>query len=343
MKRDAARELVPSAIGRVTFDPVRALWLWSMLGAGLVAGLPALTRTRVGLSLLLTFLTLCLGHSVGLHRGLIHRSYEAGPFVRGGLAWLFVLSGLGGPLTWARLHAVRDFWQNRSDCPRLFAYDHSLARDFLWNLHLRFVPADARAEARLPRDVLGDRWLRFLERTWPLHVLALALALFALDGPGAVAVCVCARTAAGILGHWFVGYAAHSFGTRRFEAPGSREAGTNVWILGVVSFGEGFHNNHHAFPHSARMGLRPAELDLGWVSLCVLARLGLVHALRAATGARPPRFAPRQAAALRTSRNTHSRWGVCGKRSTGWTRSSRYPAPSRKPRSATAERGLQET
>src|SRR4029079_1685269 len=139
--------------------------------------IPALTSTTVVASLALAFVTLCVGHSVGLHRGVIHRTYEARPLVRGVLVYLFVLSGLGGPLSWARLHAVRDYWQNRTDCPRYFAYGHSIARDFVWNLHLRFEPADDRADARLPPDILGDPWLGFLERTWPAHVVLLALVI----------------------------------------------------------------------------------------------------------------------------------------------------------------------
>lgn len=272
--------LVPEAIGRVRPDPVRALWLWGMAGAGLVAGLPSLTPAMASLALLLTLLTLCLGHSVGLHRGVIHRAYETGPVVRGALAWLFVLSGLGGPLSWARLHAVRDYWQNRRDCPPYFAYRHGLLRDFGWNLHCRFEGADDRALDRLPPDVLRDPWLRFLEATWPLHVLALAALIAATLGPGAAALCVCARTAAGIVGHWFVGYAAHAWGEQPHAVPGAAESGTNLRLLGVLSFGEGFHNNHHAFPHSARMGRGRGQFDLGWTALRGLRALGLVRELR---------------------------------------------------------------
>jgi stearoyl-CoA desaturase (delta-9 desaturase) len=274
------RGLVPEEVGRVRLDPVRALWLWGMAVPGLVAGLPALTTATTALALGLTLLTLCLGHSVGLHRGIIHRAYESGPVTRGVLAWLFVLSGLGGPLSWARLHAVRDYWQNRADCPRYFAYDHGLMRDFGWNLHCRFEAADDRADGRLPADVLGDRWLRFLEATWPLHVMALAAAIAWTLGPGAVAVCVCARTAAGIFGHWFVGYAAHAWGEQPRLVPGAAESGTNLRLLGVVSFGEGFHNNHHAFPRSARMGLDRGQVDLGWIALRGLSVIGLVRSLR---------------------------------------------------------------
>ena len=274
--------LVPPSVGRVRFDPIKSLWLWGMALPGLVFGLPACTRANVAASLALAFATLCVGHSVGLHRGVIHATYRASPAVRGALAWLFVLSGLGGPLSWAKLHADRDYWQNRADCPRYFSYEHSLARDFGWNLHLRFEPADARTHARLPAGTLEDRWLRFLERTWPLHVLALALVLDLIAGPGAVAVCLCGRTAAGILGHWFVGYCAHRWGDRPFAIPGAKETGTNIWLLGVLSFGEGFHNNHHAHSWSARIGLRPHEFDLGWWVIRALSALGLLRDVRAA-------------------------------------------------------------
>lgn len=273
--------LVPRAIGRVRFDWAKSLWLWGMLLSGVLYGIPAATPRLVAASVALAVLTLCLGHSVGLHRGVIHRTYETSRTVRGALVYLFVLSGLGSPLAWARLHAVRDYWQNRLDCPRYFAYDHSLARDFIWNLHMTLEPADARAEAKLPADVTTDPWLRFLDRTWRLHVLVLAAVLYVTLGAAGVAVCICARTAAGILGHWFVGYAAHAWGERRFVVAGAKESGTNVWLLGVLSFGEGFHNNHHAHPTSARMGMRRFDLDLGWVFLRALEFVGVVQDVRA--------------------------------------------------------------
>jgi fatty-acid desaturase len=273
--------LVPADVGHVRFDPARALWLWGMMIPGVLVGVPAISTASVLASLALAFLTLCVGHSVGLHRGVIHHTYEASPPVRGALAWLFVLSGLGGPLSWARLHATRDHWQNQRDCPGYFAYRHSLAHDFVWNLHLRFEPADARADHKLPAGVLEDRWLRFLEASWPLHVLALALGVLAIGGADAVAVCVCARTAAGVLGHWFVGYAAHRWGSRPYPVAGASESGTNLWLLGVLSFGEGFHNNHHAHPHSARIGLARGQLDLGWLVIRAFEAVGLVRHVRA--------------------------------------------------------------
>lgn len=283
--REVLDELVPAEVGRVSVDAGKALWLWGMAVPGVVIGVPAMTATTTVVSLALAFVTLCLGHSVGLHRGIIHRSYAANPIVRGALAYLAVLSGLGGPLSWVRIHALRDSWQNRKDCPRYFAYDHTLWQDFWWNLHLRFEPArgerSVEDEAGLPRELFEDRWLRFLEKTWPLHVAALALVVLATMGPAAVATCVCARTAAGLVGHQLVTYAGHTWGEPHFVIEGAKESGRNVWLLGVLSFGEGFHNNHHAFPGSARMGVRAHELDLGWCAVWLLEKLGLVREVRA--------------------------------------------------------------
>jgi fatty-acid desaturase len=272
--------LVPAEVGRVRVDWGKSLWFWGMAVPGLVIGVPELTAATAALAMTLAFVTLCLGHSVGLHRGLIHRSYRASPIVRGALAYLAVQTGLGGPLTWIRFHAVRDTWQNQPECPRYFAYDHSLLRDLYWNLHLRFEPANDQAMHRVPTELLQDRWLRYLERTWPLHVASLAALLWLTLGPAAVASCVCARVAAGTIGHVIITYAGHRWGEQRFVIPGASDSGRNVWLLGVLSFGEGFHNNHHAFPRSARMGLRRHELDLGWCCIWLMEKLGLVRDVR---------------------------------------------------------------
>lgn len=247
-----------------------------MIVTGAIGVLVA-TPCTLAIAAALHVITLCVGHSVGLHRGIIHRSYRAHSVVLGVLAYLAVLTGLGGPVTWIRVHAVRDHWQNQADCPAYFGYRHSLARDFVWNLHYRFEPRDDRADARLPPGLYADRWLRFLELTWALHVLVLALVVTVTMSAAAAATIVGTRTALGLLGHWFVTYAAHRWGTQLHVMPGAAESGTNVWLLGVLSFGEGFHNNHHAFPRSARMGRAGHELDLGWLTIRGLRSLRLVH------------------------------------------------------------------
>jgi fatty-acid desaturase len=273
-------ELVPPTLGRVQVAPFKVLWLYFMLGSsGLVLLFPP-SSSACAVAVGLTLVTLCAGHSVGLHRGIIHRAYSCPAWLRAVLAYAFVHTGIGGPIGWIRLHYVRDHHQNAAQCPRYFRYDHPLWRDYFWNLHLRFVPRDATIYGVPPSDE-RDGWLRFLERTWAAHVLLLGLVLWLAFGPGVALVCVPLRVSVSVLGHWFVGFAAHKHGGVRYDLDGSAEIGRNLPLLGVLSFGEGFHNNHHANPSSARMGEGALELDLGWWLLLGLERLGLVRELQA--------------------------------------------------------------
>jgi fatty-acid desaturase len=286
--QNPAEPLVSAAAGRVELAPAKVVWLYALLVASSLVVRYRPTPTAALTALGLTVVTLCAGHSVGLHRGVIHRSYRTSRFLRGALAYLFVLTGIGGPVSWLRLHYVRDHYQNAAQCPRYFRYDHSLLRDYFWNLHLRFVPRDATVYG-IPASDEHDAWLLFLERTWPAHVVGFGLLLWLTSGPSVALVCVPLRATVSVLGHWFVGFVAHKYGDVRYELDGSAESGKNLLVLGALSFGEGFHNNHHANPGSARMGEAWYELDLGWYLLLGLERLGLVHDVHATGRSTPVR------------------------------------------------------
>jgi fatty-acid desaturase len=294
-RQKSAEPLVLPHVGRLKLGWAKVAWLYLVLGSAalLVLFPPSLSATAVALAM--SVVTLCAGHSVGLHRGVIHKSYRCSGWLRGLLSYLFVHTGIGGPIGWIRLHYVRDYHQNQPTCPRYFAYDHSLLCDYFYNLHLRFIPRDA-ALYGVPEADERDRWLLFLEQTWPAHVIALGVALWLTLGPSVAIVCVPARIAVSVLGHWFVGFAAHRTGDVRYELDGSAEIGRNLPLLGVLSFGEGFHNNHHARPGSARMGEARYELDLGWYLLLALERLRLVHDLQATGRSSTLRFNARRAA-----------------------------------------------
>lgn len=269
MKTNAWRPKDPS--GEVRFSPPKSVWLWFHLGVGLAFGWPP-SPFSVALSLGLTFLTLCVGHSVGLHRLVIHESYRAPRWLERALVYAFVHTGLGGPLSWMEVHALRDRAQNGDGHSPYLLYEHGLARDFVWNLHFSYVPKHGPLAERHRRDP----WLRFLEWSWPIHVAAGVVGLALLFGPEVAATAGCLRVAVGILGHWWVGYVSHTYGERRYAIAGAREEGRNHWLLGLLSFGEGFHNNHHARPNSARMGERPGELDLGYLVIRLMERMGWI-------------------------------------------------------------------
>ena len=121
-----------------------------------------------------------------------------------------------------------------------------------------------------------------------LQQLPPALLLYALGGWALVAWGVCARVAAGVLGHWLIGYFAHNQGGIHHEVKGAAVQGRNIPLTSLLTMGESWHNNHHAFPGSARLGLYAGEWDPGWWTLLLLQRLGLVRHLRTPSDL-PPR------------------------------------------------------
>ncbi|MEJ7731168.1 MAG: acyl-CoA desaturase [Polyangiaceae bacterium] len=277
---DAPASSLTGATGRIAFAPVKATWLYANLALGLLALPYRAGAGTFAAGFALTFLTLCVGHSVGLHRGIIHRTYRCPRSVRCALAYLFVLSGLGGPVAWMGVHYARDHWQNRADCPRFFGYGHGIAVDYHWNLHCAFLAGPSAPHA-VPEEDASDPFLMFLQRTWMVHPILLAAVVAALFGPAVAGVTCCLRVGAGILGHWFVGYVSHKVGYMRYALDDASSEGRNVLVLGVLSFGEGFHNNHHAHPGSARMGMKWYELDAGWAVVRCLEALGWIHDVRA--------------------------------------------------------------
>jgi stearoyl-CoA desaturase (delta-9 desaturase) len=124
-----------------------------------------------------------------------------------------------------------------------------------------------------------------MESTLMAQQLPWALLFFAAGGWPWLVWGVCVRVTAGTTGYWLVNYAAHRWGYRAYENRGAAVQGWNVWLLGALSMGEGWHNNHHAFPRSARLGMRWWELDLGWCLLAALRAVGLARDVRLADAA----------------------------------------------------------
>jgi stearoyl-CoA desaturase (delta-9 desaturase) len=83
-----------------------------------------------------------------------------------------------------------------------------------------------------------------------------------------------------ITGHWLIGYVAHNRGSRHWHIESAGVQGYNIPFMALLTMGENWHNNHHAFPGSAKLGLKPGELDPGWCVLRGLERLGLAWELR---------------------------------------------------------------
>lgn len=223
----------------------------------------------------LLFLSVGIGHSVCLHRGIIHKSYKTSKYFRRVGLYLFVLTGLGSPLSWLKQHYFRDYWQNRTDCPLYFQYKHSLITDYWWNLHLTFIPNNL-GRYNIPEEDKNDSFILFLDKTWVIHYFILLLTLYFIVGFNSMLIATCLRTSTIIVGHWYIGYASHKYGYSRHKIENADESGYNDVFLGFISFGEGFHNNHHSYPTSARFSTKWYEIDFGWTLVWVLAKLRVI-------------------------------------------------------------------
>ena len=267
--------------GEVRWAPVRSLWWFAMTSLALIAGPATFSWQTVIVFFITSGITLCLGHSLGMHRRLIHQAYQCPLWLEYFFVWCGTLVGMAGPIGMARTHDLRDWAQRQTACHDYFAHRQSFWRDAWWQLHCeialdngpRFVP-----EPRLTQS----RFYRWVEATWMWQQAILAALLYALGSWDFVVWGVCVRVVVSLTGHWLIGHFAHRSGGMRYHVDGAGVQGYNValpkpltWLTGLLSMGEAWHNNHHAFPGSAKLGLHAGQLDPGWWILQLLIKLHL--------------------------------------------------------------------
>lgn len=279
-------------IGRVRWDPVHSLWNGGML-AGALAAPFVFSWTGLAIFVATTGAGLLLGHSVGFHRRMIHGSFDCPLWLERVLAWFGTSVGMSGPFWMIRTHDLRDWAQRQSDCHPYLAHRTAMWRDAWWQMHCRLELE------RPPSFELGrigaDPFHRFLERTWMWQQLPVAALLFAGGGIGWVLWGVCARVAVSVHGHWFVGHLAHTQGPQSWLVDDAGVQAHDVPWAALATMGEAWHNNHHAFPGSARIGLYPGQSDWGWQFLRLLAVVGLAWNIKL-----PDNLPPRPLTAARS-------------------------------------------
>lgn len=277
--RMQARDAADVVDGTVRYAPAKSLWFLGMAAGAAIGGAFTFSWAAFAVFLAATGSVLLLGHSLGSHRKLIHGSYDCPRWLERFLVWMGVQVGLAGPLGLLRQHELRDYAQRLPDCHPYLRHGAGFWRDAWWQLNcdLRLAhPPQLRIEPR----IANDRFLQWLERTWMLQQLPPALLLYAAGGWGFVFWGVCARVTAGVFGHWLIGYFAHNHGPMHFHVDGAAVQGRNIPWTSLLTMGESWHNNHHAYPGSARLGLAAGEWDPGWWALSALRRIGLVWNLR---------------------------------------------------------------
>ncbi len=263
--------------GTVVLDVKQTVWMLSMWAGTVAAGTLYLSLSGLLLFLVTSAITLCGGHSLGMHRKLIHNSFDCPAWLERIGVYLGTLVGLGGPFKMAHTHDMRDWAQRQTACHDYFAHRGGMRRDACWQLFCRL---ELQHPPQIAMPKADDSFYQWLDRYHYWQQLPWAVIFFLLGGWGWVLWGVCARVAVSMTGHWLVGYYAHNQGGQHHVVEGAAVQGYDVHWCGLITFGECWHNNHHAFPGSAKLGIFPGQSDPGWWVLCILQRTGLVWNLR---------------------------------------------------------------
>lgn len=295
-----------AAEGRIEWAPAKSLWIGGMSLAALVAGPAFVTPGAVLLFAATTVVTLCAGHSVGMHRLLVHRSFVARRWVEYVLVYLGTLVGMAGPVGMVRLHDMRDWAQRQPECHDLLANRTPLLRDAVLQMHARLVLHRPPRFAPEPR-LTHDSFFRWLEATWMAQQLPWAALFYAAGGWPWLVWGIPVRVAVSLTGHWLVVHLTHRNGPQGWVVDGESVQGHDLPAAAWLTFGEAWHSTHHAWPDSARLGIEDGQADPGWWLLRALARLGLVwdlkqpEHLQPRPGVRRTATAPRAPAASQTT------------------------------------------
>lgn len=272
-QRNAARlTLILPAIGALAAAVSAARFGISSTAVGMLAFMYALTIT---------------GITVGYHRLFAHRAFRAGAAVRAVLAVMGSMAAQGPVIHWVANHRRHHVFSDAEGDPHSPHTPFRAGWRGFWHSHVGWMLTAAPSNpATFCKDLLHDKLIFRINRGYPLWVLLGLLA------PAAVAGLVERSLYAALQGLLWGGFArvflahqvtfginsiTHLFGQRPFR---TREFSTNNAWLALPSFGEAWHNNHHAFAQSARFGLLRWQIDLGWYVICALHAVRLIDEVK---------------------------------------------------------------
>jgi stearoyl-CoA desaturase (delta-9 desaturase) len=253
----------PTLVFLITFHlaSVAALFFWSWPAIITAAVLYWVGGTGIG---------------VGYHRLMTHRGYK----VPKALEYFLILCGAlaleGGPIRWATTHRIHHAHTDKHGDPHT-------PRDGRWWAHVGWILArtpeltDKAIMKRYAPDLVNQRFYVWLNRFYYVPLIVLAVALLGIGGWRVMLWGIFLRVTVGLHSTWLVNSATHLWGKQRFA---TGEDSRNSWWVALLTFGEGWHNNHHAHPVSARHGLKWYEIDINWWCIRVLQFLRLARTVK---------------------------------------------------------------
>jgi sn-1 stearoyl-lipid 9-desaturase len=263
----ATSEKIPPAWGTI-------IYMASIHLVALFALVPSnFSWNAIFVAFILYCITAGVGITLGFHRLVSHRSFEVPKLIEYFLIFCGTLACQGGPLDWIGLHRIHHQYSDTELDP------HDSHKGFYWS-HLGWMlcqnPANEKI-SRYTKDISSDRFYQFCQVGMiPIQVV-LGLILYQWGGWPFVIWAIFVRLVVVFHCTWFVNSATHRFGYKSHE---SNDESLNCWWVALLTFGEGWHNNHHAYQYSARHGLQWWEIDLTWMMIKLLSFLGLAKNIK---------------------------------------------------------------
>jgi stearoyl-CoA desaturase (delta-9 desaturase) len=217
-----------------------------------------------------------LGVGMGYHRLLTHRSFQTPKAVEYVLTFCGLLALEAGPIAWVVTHRIH---HRHSDAPG----DPHTPREGSWWSHMGWVLKGTgqrydKATCMLyAPDLMKDPVHRRFEKWYYVPLIILGVALLGLGGWSMLFWGVFLRVTFNFHTTWLVNSATHLWGSRRFQTD---DDSRNSWWVALLTWGEGWHNNHHAHPSAARHGFAWYEVDMNWWGIRTLQLLGLAKRIK---------------------------------------------------------------
>lgn len=232
---------------------------------------------------ILWWISSSFGIGIGYHRLFTHRGFKAPRWMERFLAVCGTLAFQSGPISWVTTHRIHHAFTEQDGDP------HSPHNGTYW-AHIGWIfrgTAQNQSVAAMQRycpDLMKDPFMVVLNRHYWVTSIPVAIALFFIGGLPMVLWGIFLKTVMGWHATWLVNSATHLWGTKRFA---TEDDSRNNALIASITFGEGWHNNHHAFPRSARHGLAWYEFDINWIQIKLMEKLRVfkdVYAYKLAEG-----------------------------------------------------------
>ncbi len=255
---------------RINWNTITGVVVFHLLAA---AALFTFSWQNLAAAVFFWWLAGSLGIGVGYHRLLTHRGFKTPRWLERTLSTFGALAMQSGPITWVTTHRLHHAFTDTDRDP------HSPRHGTYWS-HMGWIfrgtaqNNSLQTMQRYSPDLMRDPFLVALDKYYWIPITLVAVGLFAIGGFSMVLWAVFLRVVFGWHCTWLVNSATHLWGSRRFE---TRDDSRNNGLIAALTWGEGWHNNHHAYPRSAKHGLGWYEFDINWIQIRLLEKLGLVE------------------------------------------------------------------